>query len=131
MRFNSDAAATYVQYSSVLLTSCYYLNSVLLAMPPSSSLAQQVSSVYQAPYSPSALRSFTNSGSCACTLIEISSECFACWFNVHSDSNHQLQDSLHKHFCTNKQDRGLAYSDGLCDIWDMVRFHDTKTRSCY
>jgi len=96
-----------------------------VATPSSSSnmsnmTPQRSSTTLQAPYSPSALRSFTNSTSLARSLADISSERFARRFNVRADSDHQLHRLLHSHFCLNKQDRGLAYRDGLGDIQDAV-----------
>ena len=78
------------------------------------------STTLQVPYSPSALRSSTNSTSLAHSLADVSSERFARRFNVCADSDHQLHRPLHVHFCANKLDRGLAYSDGLGDLRDVV-----------
>jgi len=76
---------------------------------------------HQVPYAPSALRSFANSTSSACTAAEISTERFSRCFNVHSDSSHQLNRELHTQFCTKQQDRRLVHSDGLNDIQDAIR----------
>ena len=87
---------------------------------PSNSHHQTTSSHDEALYSPSALWSFAISRSPARTHADISSEHFLQRFDVHSDSNLQLQLPLHTHFCTTQQDRIFAYNEGLDDIQDAV-----------
>lgn len=75
-----------------------------------------------APYSPPALRSFTQSQDPQPTLRAIEQHRFNERLHVRKDGDEQLSSNikLHPHFCLSNEDRKLAYHEGLNDIEDAV-----------
>lgn len=75
-----------------------------------------------APYSPPALRTFTQAQDPEPTLRVIEQHRFNERLHVRKDGNEQIDSEirLHSHFCLSNTDRKLAYHEALNDIEDVV-----------
>ncbi|OCH89489.1 hypothetical protein OBBRIDRAFT_835803 [Obba rivulosa] len=75
-----------------------------------------------APYSPPALRIFTQTQDPELALRDIEQHRFKQRLHVRKDGNEQIHSDirLHDHFCLSNTDRKLAYHDALNDIEDAA-----------
>lgn len=77
----------------------------------------------RAPYAPPAIRQWVQAQENQPQSHDIDCQRFASRRGIRRDNKENLSSdkALHEHFCLNKDDRELAFHEGMSDIKDAVR----------